>query len=694
MHSILLLWLTMALHTDCTKFEQRLGSTGLLGPASNVFQAQQSKVSWSVLFWALGLQWLIVFSPLIEGGTTHFPILIIRMSIITLFGLWMLNSMKTGVLSLYRVKCYPFMALFIIWTGVTLMWSPYKSPGVQWMVTLVCYGAFVILVVQHAQSAELVRRLVSVVIGMGVFQATLGAIQYFVLGELRAKGTFFNPNFFASYEAVCLILSLSMLFHSGWTSLSRWEKTVLIGSAVSASMALILAQSRGAMLAAVFVIACIGLYSYKRGFILALVLSVLVLGLVPNPLTSRIMQGATYDRFAYTRLEIWKDALHRFQDHPLGMGIGMYKYGSFQYQFPLDEEIIRYGKRAESAHSGYLQIAVELGIVGVGLLLSGLIAWGREAVSTLRCVAVRKERGLLIGLIGGASVLLGHAAVDSVFHEPALVLLLLLCISLVIVMQRLNENTLPASWTCPLSRRLGSKVLTCGLVFLMLGFAVQPAAGWEAFDRGERASREGDYVRALEWFEAAARIDPGQAAYHDAISIVSIHSFMNTRSSKYIDAALEHEVISRMLNPLDPRFANRLGMIHVLIAAESLGKESKQAALNTAAEFFEEARRLNSFSPTNYLELARIRIQQMRAEEAQELLRTALRLEPNFLPGRVLLVELLLQQGHEQAAKVELTTAHMIQSRYANRQLSGPERVFLDVDLKAVGRLFSDKGLQ
>jgi O-antigen ligase len=597
--------------------------------------------------------------------------------------------MRLGAVVLYRARSFPVMALFIAWAGVTVVWSPYKNAGVQWMVTMLCYGTFVLLVVQHVSTSRHVRRLVAVVLVMGLFQAIVGGIQFFALGEWRAKGTFFNPNFFASYEAVCLVLSFSILSHADRCHLLWWERFVLGSSIASAIAALIWAQSRGALLAGVVVITCIGCYRYRKMFVLVLVSCALVVSLVPNPLRDRIAQGSSHDPFAYTRLEMWKDALHRIHDHPFGVGIGMYKYGSFQYRFPLEQEIVRYGKRAESAHSGYLQVAVELGVVGLGLLLAGMVVWWQEAMQALRRVTTMKERGLIIGLIGGVAVLLIHAAVDSVFHEPALVLLLLLCGALVIVMRRMNEPETPASWNFPLSNRLGSQVLVYGWMFLMMVLTVQTAAGWAVFDRGEQASNGGNYARALEWFELAASIDPGRSAYHDAIGLVCLRSFLDTRSIEWIDKALEHETLSSKLNPLDPRFANRLGTIYLLIAAEPRAGPNRKIAIAKAAEFFEEARRLDPFSPFNYLELARIRREQGQTQDAHELLEDTLRREPNFLPGRILLVELFLHQGQTQAAQAELETIKAISARYAGRVLTVQERSFLDVDLQALDHLLA-----
>lgn len=71
----------------------------------------------------------------------------------------------------------------------------------------------------------------------------------------------------------------------------------------------------------------------------------------------------------------------------------MYQYSSFQYRFPSDNAIVRYVKRAESAHNEYLQIEVELRLGGLVLFLLGLGVWGGEAEKTLEGTLPRWDRG-------------------------------------------------------------------------------------------------------------------------------------------------------------------------------------------------------------------------------------------------------------------------------------------------------------
>ena len=69
------------------------------------------------------------------------------------------------------------------------------------------------------------------------------------------------------------------------------------------------------------------------------------------------------------------------------------------------------------------------------------------------CLHGKKGRSLVLS--GGVLAILVHAAVDSVFREPALVLILILCGSLVLVMKRIESPDLSLYGTfCFLTIRL------------------------------------------------------------------------------------------------------------------------------------------------------------------------------------------------------------------------------------------------
>ena len=123
-----------------------------------------------------------------------------------------------------------------------------------------------------------------------------------------------------------------------------------------------------------------------------------------------------------------------------------------------------------------------------------------------------------MGLTGSALVLLLHAAVDSTFHEPALVILLVILGGLVhnLYMQARPDTVM---W-----RRIGfsyhplraAYVIAAALVVAVL--CAQPTLAWYAHEEGKRHAVQSDLEGALAWYIRAADIDPGTTGYHDSIA--------------------------------------------------------------------------------------------------------------------------------------------------------------------------------
>ena len=632
---------------------------------------------------------LTVFAPLIEGGTTHLPVLLIRFILLGAVTAWLLRSMRTGRITVQQTRVFSAMVVFVGWAAVSVVRSSYLAPSLQWLISLCSYAVCLFLVVHLVLSVREVRRLVTVLLGMGVFEAALGLYQFMWGGKARPTGTFFNANFFASYEMAVFAVAFGLLCYRRPTEGVRWETPLLWLTAGAVVVAFILAQSRGALLAFVVAVACVGLYRFGKPFLAVIVLCLIVGAIVQNPLQQRMLTVGAQDPYAYTRLAIWKNSLERISDRPWGVGLGLYKYTSFQYRFPVDNAIARYGKRAESAHNEYLQLAVELGVLGLVLFLAGISLLGWEIWETLRLPLEPWERGLVIGLSAGIVGLMTHAAVDSVFHEPALVLLAILFAGMILVVKRVRQPRGPSIWTVPFpyhpirSVSIGALAVLCALLI------VRPAAAWYAFDKGEDEVASGRADRAFEWFQRATLIDPGTTAYRDALALTEVRLFQQSGDPRWLLRAVDELTMGLELNPLDGRFAHRLGALHVLLA-DRVGPGPQQDGLRRqAAAYFEQAMRLDPYSPFNYHELGKLRWAEGREEDAVALFRQAVSYEPNFLPARAQLAELSQQIGQREVAAGEYEQILKVKERYRGWTLTALERQFLEVDTERLKRALS-----
>ena len=620
---------------------------------------------------------LTVFSPLIEGGTTQLPVLIIRLILLVALGSWLVAGLCRSTLVIPRTDLWWPIAAFLGWSGLSLLWSPYMNVSLQWFLSLLLYAVFFLIILLGTDSEKRFQGFLLLILLMGIFEGGLGIIQYLYGGESRAKGTFFNPNFFSTYETVSAVLAMSLLWFGA--EYGKTGKLLLILCATISGTAVILAQSRGGAAAFLIAITAVGYFKYGKSTLFLLLILILGTILLPNPLKQRVMEVGKQDPYAYTRIEIWEDATKRLRDHPLGIGLGMYKYASFQYRFPIDDAIIRYGKRAETAHNEYLQLAVELGIAGLAFFLLSIAVWTAEIKRTWKTDLPQQSRGQLVGLCAGVLASIVHATVDSVFHEPALVLLLILEGGLAVALGKQVRGTQaePLCFTPPyhVTRVIPIMVALGAMAYL----AIQPAAAWLLVKQGNSAQAEHDNMSAIKWYRYASMADPGATAVRDGLARLCIQRFRETGAPEWLEQAASEMAVAMALNPLDGRPPYRLGTIYLLQLEQQAWAAHKISLTAQATQAFKKSISVDPFSPFGYFELSKLYRGKGDRTSAQQLLEQAITYEPNFIPARMALVDLAREIGHTDVASMQLTAIQTIRWKFQDWTLTSMEQQFLGI---------------
>jgi O-antigen ligase len=150
------------------------------------------------------------------------------------------------------------------------------------------------------------------------------------------------------------------------------------------------------------------------------------------------------------RLDLWRIALLIFKGHPLG-GVGL---GNFQVVEPsyatqtLNLTMVRQIVQEQLVvHNTYLQMAADLGLIGVGLFLAILALPLRLAGRALRKLELENHelefyvRGLLAGTVG---MLIAYAFLSAEFEKPLWLLLGLLASVPALLREDTTEMRLPA----------------------------------------------------------------------------------------------------------------------------------------------------------------------------------------------------------------------------------------------------------
>lgn len=637
---------------------------------------------------------VILFAPLVEGGTTHAAVTVIRLAVLVGLGWAWMKACRAGSITVPVPPVAPAVWLFLGLAFVSAWTSPYRHQSLQWVFVLFTYTGLLYLLVSALTAWEHVRRILIVVVVLVTAEAALGIGQYLWGGALRPTGTFFNPNFLAGY------LAAGASFVMGLVCLQMVRRVPAfwaVGSCVVLLLvsAIVMTGSRGAMLALGGGITVVLLSRFRMRGAMALGIMVLCLWLVPNPLTDRLRAEHQVNALSYARIRMWGGAVQDMIAHPTGVGLGLYQYVYPLHPVGIEGQITRYGRTAQNAHNEFLQIGVELGILGLLTFLWGIVWLGREAVLLLRTRLGRLHRGVLLGAAGAVTTMLIHAGVDGTLHEPALAVLLTVFAALLLSANQWADgrSRQPAAWTFAFpNHRLAVGAAGIGFLCMVVTSVAGIGVAWSAHEAGAQAADRQDYARAIAGYERAIAWDPGKALYHSSLGAAHYQTFLRTGQWSEAERSLTAVKTAMALNPLDGRLWGLLGNLYLTMAntastawkssgEEKLGPPVDRSVWQKAAiTAYEAALQREPYNPFYRLELARLRAREREFTEAEAMLRELLALEPNFLPGRALLAEVFVTQGRDQAARDVYRDIVARQQQFAHWTKDPLEQRYLDVD--------------
>lgn len=304
---------------------------------------------------------------------------------------------------------------FVVLAAASALWAP-SLHEVRYQLVRLVPDAFLLLVVYTAVSTYVAFR--NVVWAYLVATAVSGGYSIGV-GGYGSQGRLYglsDPNIFAALLSPAIIVALFLVL----TPRARRVRIAAAGVMVIDVVALILTQSRGGIVGlGVGLTAAIFLGGAARPRIVAAVLLVFAVGLVYyfEYAPSHLKVSGSLASQSSGRSDEWKIAVRMFADHPLkGVGLGNYvvvepSYATRSFNLNFVHLIVN---QPLVAHNSFLEIAAELGIVGIVLFVTILglaAARARSALASLARAGDALEfyaRGLLAGVIGmfGAYVFL------------------------------------------------------------------------------------------------------------------------------------------------------------------------------------------------------------------------------------------------------------------------------------------------
>jgi hypothetical protein len=465
--------------------------------------------------------------------------------------------------------------------------------------------------------------------------STLISLPFTVVSwKIRFHGTFANPNDFAAF---CLLLILLGLFLFERET-NRREKIVIAVLLSGLGLCLVFSHSRGAFLAATVIFV---LYLWKQRPPRQVVIGILLLFILGTGILVFRFAGPL-DPFAYYRLKIWKRSLVGVLENPyLGTGLNMLQYQAARFNFPADHELGRYARIAKTADSQYLQILAETGFLGFLTFLTGWIAL------YLFLRKLPKSCMILIYSFYAISII---AFVSLPFHNTAITFLFLFLIIFPIPFDPLSK---PIYAPLSFPGKLAATTLLI-LMFLLLVFFP-----YAAYREMRAVSRSPDLKSAEQHLAKAIQYNPYQPYYRFSFvrSIVAARPSLKPEQWLSLANMLNQSI---RLNPMEADFYAYRAKIYAALLALTRQSDHYSQAVSSYQAALDHAP-FNVFLRTDYgyflyqvgrLDLAR--------NEMQKVIET----EPAYLNARLLLAEIKLKENDLEGARRELSEFERFYERY------------------------------
>jgi len=320
------------------------------------------------------------------------------------------------------------------------------------------------MLVETITSRKRLKVILTVIIASASLMVIDAAVQYyggrdFLRGHAwaRLSASFSSANGFAGWLIIITPLISGLL----WTDkfISRWMKVLLSVLFVLLITCLLMTYTRGAWLGFIIGILLIGWYIFKnfnlRIKLLCLFLSVGLLAIffISPQFTRKLLETtgdasfrtgitlkARFESMVKTsggstsvRLNLWAEGLNIVKDYPL-TGCGLNAYSQVGKRYKKSQEGGGY------PHNSYIQMAAEIGLLGLFAFLWVLYNFFRMGVMYFK----KTKNYLVLGLLSGILAFLIHAFFDTHLYSLQLVVLFWFMLGLSVSIMKLEDNSFPA----------------------------------------------------------------------------------------------------------------------------------------------------------------------------------------------------------------------------------------------------------
>lgn len=541
----------------------------------------------------------ILFGPLAFGAVEPWSLAALSMLIFATLFFCALRGLPDLSLPIYRTLLPAVLILLLI--GLIQSFNPRSILGPATLMPFTVsayatsralmlwamYAAVIWCVPQVFTDLSSVRRLMAVVFGLGCVIAIIGIIQMsqnrLMIYGLRAVpygyepfGPYYNRDHAASMLSMAAFCGVGLFWDGFFGDENKRERANAFNFAAVQSMMLfgigiiligvLCTVSRGALgavLIAGFILGVAALRSAKHRFgWFGLAVTCVVIAIVSSPIATRLT-GSYIEASAAFRISIYRASLELFHDFAwFGSGLGAFQQAYYPYQPKAIEGVV------EHAHSDWLEILLQVGILGLSAYLLGLGRFLFRIVSTLLNPSRHSVLGLSCGVGAAVLAFLLHGLIDFSFQIPANAVLFFMLLAVAGVLANVGGSSVKLRLSAH-QGKARSAVAVIALALFVISSRPAVAFWFAQSAKNEPATaRAKSLVKAIEW-------DANPRYYDDLSRLQSAlaSELPESRRERILQAVAESEY-ALQIDPANPRFRDRVGYL-----LDSLGRNGDARSL-------------------------------------------------------------------------------------------------------------------
>lgn len=327
----------------------------------------------------------------------------------------------------------PFILLILV-SLISFFNSVNLNSSLQGIVKLLKYGFLLIILVSEVKDKNHIKLIVaSSLFGLlmasldGIYQLVYG-VDFFrhkpydtVIGLKRLKAAFPHTNIFSGYLALFVPVALPLFFYH-----SKPKRKLVLGLILALSLfCLYFTFSRSAVLGVALAIILMGIIKKDK-----LILFLVIIGILAAPFLlpkgvrdwSKTTNSAAEFLLNKDRLALYETSFNMIKHHPvLGVGVNTYCLNYQKYKLHNTE------KGTENtmwyAHNSYLQMASEIGILGLLIFLYLLGSLFQKFLCFYRKNSDSFKKFAGLGLAMGILAFLVHGLTETNLYYPKIAVL-------------------------------------------------------------------------------------------------------------------------------------------------------------------------------------------------------------------------------------------------------------------------------